>query len=98
MPSFFSRLKGKDGPTKLSKSKKNAPQGDTQQAAPKPVWEDAWIRKTVEPDEVQELLRGCTLELKSRGAYNNWQIGCNYDAQGRRKSIVKLHKLIYFPF
>jgi len=69
MPSFFSRLKSKDGPTKLSKSKKNAPQGDIQQTAPKLAWEDAWTRKTVEPDEVQELLRGCTLELKSRGAY-----------------------------
>jgi hypothetical protein len=28
---------------------------------------DAWTRKSVDPEEVQELLRGCTLELKSRG-------------------------------
>jgi hypothetical protein len=69
MPGFFSRLKSKDGPTKLAKSKKNTPQGDIQQTAPKPAWEDAWTRKTVEPDEVQELLRGCTLELKSRGVF-----------------------------
>lgn len=34
---------------------------------PKPLWEgDAWTRKEVEPEEIQELLRGCTNELKSR--------------------------------
>jgi hypothetical protein len=60
MPSFFSRLKGKDGP---SKPKKGAPQAMVNDL-PR---EDAWTRKTVEPDEVQELLRGCTAELKSRG-------------------------------
>ena len=76
MPSFFSRLKGKDGPTKLAKTKKNS-QGEIQEAAPKPVWEDAWTRNTVEPDEVQELLRGCTLELKSRGAYRGWVGRCH---------------------
>lgn len=65
MPSFFSRLKGKDGPSKVSKKK--ALQENTQAPPPQPQWEDAWTRKTVEPEEVQELLRGCTLELKSRG-------------------------------
>ena len=34
---------------------------------PKPHWEDAWTRKVVEPEEIQELLRGCTNEMKSRG-------------------------------
>ena len=68
MPSFFSRLKGKDGPTKASK-KKGAQQALANDAPPKPRWEDAWTRKTVEPEEVQELLRGCTLELKSKGMY-----------------------------
>jgi hypothetical protein len=67
MPSFFSRLKGKDGPAKVSKSKKGTPQNTFNDPPPKPRWEDAWTRKTVEPEEVQELLRGCTLELKSRG-------------------------------
>ena len=33
----------------------------------KPKWEDAWSRKDVEPEEVQELLRYCTYEIKSRG-------------------------------
>src|SRR3954447_18877300 len=69
MAGFFSRLKGKDGPAKISKSKRGAPQvvNDIPQ---KPRWEDAWTRKTVDPEEVQELLRGCTLELKSRGMFS----------------------------
>ena len=34
---------------------------------PKSLWEgDAWIREEVEPEEIQELLSGCTHELKSR--------------------------------
>jgi hypothetical protein len=66
MAGFFSRLKGKDGPTTLTKSKKG------QQAASavlpaKPKWSDAWTRTSVEAEEVQELLKGCTIELKSRG-------------------------------
>jgi hypothetical protein len=68
MPSFLSKLRGKDGPTKASKaSKKNAAQGAASEAPAKPAWEDAWLRKTVAPEEVQELLKGCTLELKARG-------------------------------
>ncbi|KAL2020730.1 hypothetical protein VTK56DRAFT_8030 [Thermocarpiscus australiensis] len=62
MPSLFSRLKGRDG--KL-KSKKGHEQLADQQPQ-KPRWEDAWTRKTVEPDEVQELIRFCTEELKAR--------------------------------
>ena len=67
MPSFFSRLKGRDGPSKISKGKKDVQQADLNDAPAKPSWDDAWTRKTVDPSEVQELLRGCTLELKSRG-------------------------------
>lgn len=34
---------------------------------PKPLWVgDAWTRKEVEAEEIQELLRGCTIEMKSR--------------------------------
>lgn len=70
MPSFFSKLKGKDGPTKLSKSsKKNAAQDAAEKVPAKPIWEDAWLRRTVAPEEVQELLKGCTMELKSRGMF-----------------------------
>ncbi|TVY88234.1 hypothetical protein LAWI1_G007368, partial [Lachnellula willkommii] len=65
MAGFFSRLKGKDGPSKVNK-KKGAQQENIAAAPPKPRWDDAWTRTTVEPEEVQELLRGCTLELKSR--------------------------------
>ncbi|KAG9237347.1 hypothetical protein BJ875DRAFT_438507 [Amylocarpus encephaloides] len=62
---LFSRKKNKDGPSKVNK-KKGFPAQEVDVAPPKPRWEDAWTRTTVEPEEVQELLRGCTLELKSR--------------------------------
>lgn len=73
MPSFFSRLKGKDGPSKVSK-KKGAQHENVDVAPPKPRWEDAWTRNTVDPEEVQELLRGCTLELKSRGMEDDFPL------------------------
>ncbi|KAK3300851.1 uncharacterized protein B0H64DRAFT_449362 [Chaetomium fimeti] len=62
MPSLFSRLKGRDG---KSKSKKGALDQLAQQP-PKPRWDDAWARKTIDPEEVQQLLRFCTEELKAR--------------------------------
>lgn len=67
MPSFFSKFKGKDGAAKISKSKKGAQQPGFVEPPPKPTWDDAWTRKTVEPEEIHELVRGCTLELKSKG-------------------------------
>lgn len=67
MPGLFSRLKSRDGPAKISKSKKSAAQAVSSLPPPKPRWDDAWTRTSVDPEEVQELLRGCTLELKSRG-------------------------------
>ena len=36
---------------------------------PKPKWTDAWQRTEVSPEEVQDLLRGCTQELKARGRF-----------------------------
>ena len=70
---FFSKFKGKSssgGDTTPKKAKK-APQanGAVPAPPPKPRWDDAWTRKQVEPEEVQELLRGCTVELKSRGRF-----------------------------
>lgn len=63
MPGLFSRLKGKD-----SKSKKKGAVNDLADSAPsEPQWDDAWTRKTVEPEEIHELLRCCTEELKARG-------------------------------
>ncbi|KAB5549870.1 hypothetical protein GE09DRAFT_187573 [Coniochaeta sp. 2T2.1] len=65
MPSFLSVFKGRDGPR--SKSRKNSNLSQlTDQVPAKPKWEDAWTRKTVEPEEVQELIRRCTKEIKDR--------------------------------
>ncbi|KAL2008878.1 hypothetical protein VTN00DRAFT_7072 [Thermoascus crustaceus] len=50
-----------------SAAKKQAKQNTPEQEAPaKPQWTDAWLRTEVIPEEVQELLRGCTQELKGR--------------------------------
>lgn len=66
MAGFFSRLKGgKDANAKTKK--KGALQAVTNEERPKPKWEDAWTRKTVEPEEIHDLLQGCTSELKARG-------------------------------
>ncbi|KAI0009408.1 DUF1708-domain-containing protein [Xylariaceae sp. FL0662B] len=66
MPSLFSRIRGKDGQGR-HKSKKNANLDDlTHQLPNKPRWEDAYTRTTVDPEEVQDLIRRCTEELKAR--------------------------------
>jgi hypothetical protein len=63
MPFFSKVFKSKD-----AASKKHAKENGLQQAEnPKPRWDDAWQRQDVEPEEVQELLRGCTVEIRSRG-------------------------------
>jgi len=72
---LFSKFRSKDKeggeatPKSTPKSKKkNAhTNGAIPAPPPKPFWDDAWTRKDVEPEEIQELLRGCTHELKSRG-------------------------------
>jgi hypothetical protein len=67
MPSIFSRIRGKDGQGKV-KSKKNGGLANTAEQLPaKPKWEDAYARTSVEPEEIQELVRRCTQELKARG-------------------------------
>ena len=70
MPFLSRLLKSRDGtktPTK-TRSRNRSPQNEAVLLLPpKPRWEDAWLRKNVEPEEVQELLRGCTEEVKSRG-------------------------------
>lgn len=59
---MFSRRKGKDG-----KSKKKGANPDLDQQPAKPRWTDAWARTSVEPEEIHELVKRCTEEIKSRG-------------------------------
>ena len=61
---FFSKSKSRS----RDKSKKDANALTNGHTGPvKPQWSDAWLRTRVDPDEVVELLRGCTQELKARG-------------------------------
>ena len=64
---FLKRVFGKsDG----SKSKKNAVPVTNGHADPvQPQWTDAWARTNVHAEEVSELIRGCSNELKSRGEW-----------------------------
>lgn len=59
---MFTRRKGKDG-----KSKKKGANDEADQQPAKPRWTDAWARNSVEPEEVHELVKRCTEEIKSRG-------------------------------
>ncbi|KIV84911.1 hypothetical protein PV11_00660 [Exophiala sideris] len=61
MPFFSKVFKSKDSSVK----KANVPtaNGNTPK---RPQWSDAWLRTRVDPEEVSELLRLCTSELKSR--------------------------------
>ncbi|EMR69007.1 putative morphogenesis protein [Eutypa lata UCREL1] len=63
MPSIFSRIRSKDG----KKSKKANLESLSHQLPNKPRWDDAYTRSSVEPEEIQELVRRCTEELKARG-------------------------------
>jgi hypothetical protein len=65
MPFFKNVFKSKDGPRTASKTAKHA--NEQAIAPPKPRWEDAWSRKDVAPEEIQELIHVCTQEMKSRG-------------------------------
>ncbi|KAH6638325.1 hypothetical protein C7974DRAFT_391335 [Boeremia exigua] len=60
MPFFKHVFKSKD--TSRSGSKAEA----SSEPAPRPRWEDAWSRKDVAPEEIQELVHLCTQEMKSR--------------------------------
>lgn len=63
MPGLFSRLKHKDGKSK----KKGATADSFDQQPSKPAWTDAWTRTIVEPEEIHELVKRCTEEIKNRG-------------------------------
>ena len=64
MPGLFSRFRSRDG---SKKSKKNGNLDDLANQLSVKKWDDASTRKSVEPEEIQELIRRCTEELKSRG-------------------------------
>ncbi|OOG00186.1 hypothetical protein ASPCADRAFT_204075 [Aspergillus carbonarius ITEM 5010] len=63
MPFFTRVFRSKD--TNVSKKATKAPEVEDKGPA-KPTWTDAWQRTEVAPEEVQQLLRGCTQELKAR--------------------------------
>ncbi|PKY08033.1 hypothetical protein P168DRAFT_7250 [Aspergillus campestris IBT 28561] len=63
MPFFTRVFRGKDA-TASKKPAKPSPLDDA--GPPKPSWTDAWQRTEVAPEEVQDLLRACTKELKAR--------------------------------
>lgn len=64
MPFFTRVFRSKD----TNAAKKAAKSPEVEEKGPaKPTWTDAWQRSEVAPEEVQELLRGCTQELKARG-------------------------------
>ncbi|KAI1267528.1 DUF1708-domain-containing protein [Xylariaceae sp. FL1019] len=64
MPSLFSRIRGKDG---KPKSKKNGNLESLNHQLPnKKRWDDGYARTSIDPEEVQDLVRKCTEELKAR--------------------------------
>ncbi|KAI5798813.1 hypothetical protein EDC01DRAFT_16569 [Geopyxis carbonaria] len=63
MPAFLNRVFKRD--YAASKKSLDQPAADEKPAQPKYV--DGWLRTEVAPEEVQELLRGCTHEVKLRG-------------------------------
>jgi hypothetical protein len=64
MPSFSKLFKTRD-PSSKKKDTKSHANGNVPLV--KPQWSDAWVRTRVDPEEVVELLSGCTQEIKSRG-------------------------------
>lgn len=60
---LFSRFKNKGA--QPAKNKITTDVGHT--APQQPRWQSTWNSKTVVPEEVEELVRACTAEMKSRG-------------------------------
>ncbi|TKA83758.1 hypothetical protein B0A55_00066 [Friedmanniomyces simplex] len=64
---LFSRLKNK-GAQSASKSKTQPDLSNSKPTAPlKPRWQSTWSSRTIDPEEVEELVHACTPELKLRG-------------------------------
>ena len=75
MPAFLNKVFKRDH----ASSKKASDQNSI--AAPEPQevkFQDAWLQTEVTPEQVQELLRGCTQEIKSRGLLMPNPSKCGY--------------------
>ncbi|KAL8832897.1 MAG: hypothetical protein Q9170_004677 [Blastenia crenularia] len=97
---FLSRFRNKSGAGATSKSKSQSHlNGSAPPPPPKPRWADAWLRKDVEPEEIQELLRGCTNELKAsdsdlaRDAFATF-IPISVESEARRRIIFDFFDLM----
>lgn len=66
MPTFLNRVFKRD----YAASKKSLDQPTADEKLTQPKYVDGWLRTEVAPEEVQELLRGCTHEVKLRGEIN----------------------------
>ena len=80
MPFFTRVFRGKDA-TASKKPSKPSPLDDA--GPPKPSWTDAWQRTEVAPEEVQDLLRACTKELKARGMWTGFFLDVNLSSPPR---------------
>ena len=63
MPAFLNRVFRGGG----ANAKKSVNQTAVAERPTGPKYTDGWLRPEVAPEEVQELLRGCTIEMKARG-------------------------------
>jgi len=64
---LFSRKKNK-GAQPAPNNKRQAESSNGSALAPqKPRWQSSWSSNTIDPAEVEELIRACTVEMKSRG-------------------------------
>ena len=70
MPTFFSRVFRSKDTAGSAAPAKAGDAGDGGASSKRKRWPDAWVRAEVEADEVQRLIRACTSEVKSRGAFN----------------------------
>lgn len=64
---FFSRVfRGKDS---NATKKQTKPTAIVDPTPARPKWTDAWLRSEIAPEEVADLIRGCSQELKARGGH-----------------------------
>ncbi|GAB7351555.1 hypothetical protein MBLNU459_g2184t1 [Dothideomycetes sp. NU459] len=67
MPLFSKVFKSKDGAAAKAKNKSQPEHTNGHTVVPaRPKYVSTWSSKEIDPEEIQELVRACTLELKSR--------------------------------